>query len=237
VALPTWRAAGAANASLTSAVIALPAGHATDDILLLKTETSGGAIAAPAGYVEVTNSNQLNVTGAITRMQTFWKRDGGSETDPTIVAISNHVIGIIHAFIGCETSGNPWNITAGGNEDTLDNSLSIPGMTTTVADCLIVGVATTETDIGTARYTGEAAANLGSLTKRSDDSTIVGDGGGIGVFTGTLAVAGATGAITATLNANSRKAFMQIALMPPQAGPAGWGPLLSATRNRLVVTR
>jgi hypothetical protein len=218
MALPTWRAAGAFAASVTAAVPALPAGHALNDILLLKTETSGAAITAPTGYVEVPNSNQVTTT-TITRMQCFWKRDNGSETDPTVTAISNHVGAIIHAFQGCETAGDPWDTTIGGSDSVLGTGLSIGAMTTTLADCLIVYIATTDTDIGTARWSSEANAALGSVAERSDDSTALGDGGGIGVWTGTRAVAGSTGTFTATAAASCRRAFMGLALKPPV--PAG----------------
>jgi len=231
MALPTWRAAGAFAHGLTSAVsVSLPTGHAANDILLLFTETSGLTPTVPGGWVEVTNSNQVTTT-TITRMNCFWKRDGGAETDPiSVTAESNHVGAIIHAFTGCETSGNPWNITAGSIDDTLDNSLSIATMNTTVNDCLIVYVSTTDTDIGTARWGSEANTNLGSLAERSDDSTTDGNGGGIGVWTGTLVTAGATGTFTATAVANTRKGFMEIALMPPQAA-ASIAPLIVSHRQ------
>ncbi len=216
MAIPSWRANGGFSHDTASVTPALPTGHVAQDILLLVTETSGNAIVAPAGYVEVTGSNQVTTT-TVTRMQCFWKRDNGAEAAPTVAAISDHIGAIIHAISGCEIIGNPWNITAGGIEDVSDASMSITGMTTTLNNCLIVGICTTETDAVSARFASEAAANLGSLAERSDDSTNNGDGGGIGVWTGTLATAGPTGTITANVTNSSRKAFMQIALKEPQA--------------------
>jgi hypothetical protein len=61
-------------------------------------------------------------------------------------------------------------------------------------------------------YSGWTNANLTSVTERSDDVSLSGNGGAIGVATGVKAAAGSTGATTYTQGASGVKAMVTIAL-------------------------
>ena len=107
-------------------------------------------------------------------------------------------------------------MTAGGVESTSDTSGSIPGVTTTVANALVVTAlaASLPDATGTAQYSAWTNANLTSLTERVDNTRNAGNGGGLAVATGVKAAAGATGNTAVTLANSATKAMMSIAIKP-----------------------
>ena len=224
--VPAYVAAGAVAANAGAITPALPAGIAVDDILLLFLETSNQAItiANQSGgtWTAVANSPQSTGTAAAadaTRLTVFWSRYNGTQTAPVTSDSGNHQLGRMIAVRGVETTGNPWDITAGGVEaGNTDTSGSIPGATTTVANTLVVAaIGTSLPDAtGTAVFTNASWANasLTGVTERTDNSTNTGNGGGLGIATGVKATAGLYNATTVTTSANTAKAMMSIALRP-----------------------
>ena len=81
-------------------------------------------------------------------------------------------------------------------------------------NCLVIIIATTDTDITTARWSGVSNADLVDLIEREDQSTDEGNGGGIGLWTGERLGAGAYRATTATAATATTKGFMTVALRP-----------------------
>jgi len=230
---PTFVAAGAVAANAAAITPALPAGIATNDILLLFLETRNQAITIAnqngGTWTEVTNSPQGSGTTDGTRLTAFWSRNNGTQGAPTTSDSGNHQLGRIVAFRGCVTSGNPWDVTAGGVEATADTSGAIPGATTTVANTLVVAaIATSLPDAdGTANFSAWTNANLTSVTERTDNTTVTGNGGGLGVVTGVKATAGAYGNTTVTCGTAAVKGMVSIALKP--GGGGGSPPVANFT--------
>jgi PKD repeat protein len=220
---PTFVAAGAVASNAAAITPALPAGIAANDILLLFVETYNQAVTIAnqngGTWTEVTNSPQ-GTTG--TRLTAFWSRYNGTQGAPTTSDSGNHQAGRMIAIRGCVTSGNPWDVTAGGVESTSDTSGSIPGATTTVANTLVVtAIATDLPDSNTTTgFSAWANANLTSLTERTDNTRSAGNGGGLGVASGVKAAAGAYGNTAVTCATSARKGMMSIALKPTGGGSA-----------------
>ena len=118
------------------------------------------------------------------------------------------------AVRGAATSGDPWDVTAGGVEATSDTSGSIPGATTTDANTLIVAaIATSLPDsTSTTVFSSWANGNLTSVTECTDNATTSGNGGAIGIVTGVNTSAGAYGDTTVTVSTSAVKGMMSIAL-------------------------
>jgi PKD repeat protein len=220
-AIPTFVAAGTVAYGTGAITPALPSGIATNDILLLFLETANQLISITnqngGTWTAVANSPQGYGTAAAadaTRLTVFWSRYNGTQGAPTTSDSGNHQIGRIIAVRGVTTSGDPWNVTAGGTESTVDTSGAIPGATTTVGNCLVVAaIATSLPDAnGTANFSAWANANLTSVTERTDNTRSAGNGGGLGTATGGKATAGAYGNTTVTVATASTKAMMSIAL-------------------------
>ena len=202
---------------------ALPSGIATNDILLLFVETANQAssISNQNGgtWTQVTNSPQsVGTAGGSdgTRLTVFWSRYNGTQGAPTVADSGDHQLGRMIAIRGATTSGNPWNITAGDTEATVDTSGAIAGATTTVANTLVVAaIATSLPDAsGTANFSAWTNADLSSLTERTDNTVTAGNGGGLGIATGVKATAGAYTTTAVTCGTATTKAMMSIAVRP-----------------------
>jgi hypothetical protein len=184
--------------------------------MLLFVETANQTVSTPSGWGVVADSPQG--TGAAggatsTRLGVFWKRAIPAEVAPTITDPGDHAIGQILAFRGCINTGNPWDVTS-GNTGASSTSVSIPGDTTTVANCLVVLAVLIITDTATPQTSGYTNADLANLTERTDINTTQGNGGGFAVITGEKASIGAYGATTATLANASEQGRISIALKP-----------------------
>ena len=222
-AQPTFVAAGTVASGTGAITPALPAGLQTNDILLLFLETANQAISISnqngGTWTQVTNSPQGTGTAggsSATRLTVFWSRYNGTQGAPTTSDSGNHQLGRMIAIRGATTSGDPWDVTAGGVESTSDTSGSIPGATTTVANTLVVAaIATSLPDSnGTADFSAWTNANLSSLTERTDNTVTAGNGGGLGIATGGKATAGAYGSTAVTCASSATKGMMSIALKP-----------------------
>lgn len=184
-----------------------------DDVALTFRESENAdVVTAPAGWAIA--ANQGVASGTTTRLSLIWKRLVGGDTAPALADIGNHQVGINVIIRGCRTSGNPWNQVATSTETVADTSVSIPGVTTTAADCLCLYAFSTGQDINSsAGVTTFSNGSLTNVTERMDRWATAGTGGGFWMGSGEKAVAGATGSMTATLLLTANfKALMCIAL-------------------------
>lgn len=218
MAIPTFVAAGTFVSGTGAVSPGIPAGYAANDIFLLVCQTLyNQAVTTPAGWAQVTGSpRSTGDTGfsSSSRITVFWRRATASESAPTIADPGDHILARIHAFRGCETSGNPWNKTATNFSNDDPGTITFPSVTTTVDNCLIVLCNAGGYD--NAFASGYTNSNLGSLTERSDNEALVGaEGGSLVVATGTKASIGSTGTTTADQSIYSVNANMTIALTEP----------------------
>ena len=210
-------AAGTAVSGTGTITVAWPT-HQAGDIALLFVESCGGqavTLSTPAGFAAVTNSPQSTGTGTDgTRLTVFWCRaTSSSMSSPVVADPGNHVYGRILTFRGVITTGNPWDVTAGGMKATASTTTTFGTVTTTVDNDLIVLAASRDNDPTAAAWSSWTNANLSSLTEQSDGGTTSGNGGGIGVATGVKSTAGDIGSSTATVT-SSVDGHMTIALKP-----------------------
>ncbi|HEV8489027.1 MAG TPA: hypothetical protein VGQ58_04505 [Candidatus Limnocylindrales bacterium] len=229
MALPTYVGSSTLASGTGAITPGIHASTAVDDIMILVVESENEAISLSSaqGFVEGPDSPQSAGTAATSpasRLAWYWKRAtvSGGGTAPTIADPGDHVTAAIHTFRGCIATGDPWDVTAGGNDGGVnDTTASIPGDTTTVANCLIVLLCSTSNNAtSTTNFSGWTNADLANLTERFDSSNTAGLGGGHGMATGEKATAGVYGATTVTLSATSFKGCVSIALKPVAADTA-----------------
>lgn len=217
MALPTFVAVGThANVvfpSPTTVAVPLPAGIATDDILVLLIVSGATAV---KGVVTNANGGTWSelpgspVVGASGAQGTFlWSRYNGTQGNPTIgTSVTANMMGVIAAVRGCPTSGDPWDGTPPTYVDTsVTTSVTFPGYTTGVADILYLMLLMTDENNGAANtvvgtFTNAALANL---TERFDQSASANLGGGIAIVTGEKVTPGAIGNSTATLSTGGQR--------------------------------
>src|SRR5256712_3870456 len=240
-AAPTFQAAGTSQNGTGAVSPAWPA-HAIDDLALLFIESDGSqpaTLSTPAGFAAVLNSPQT--TGATctgTTMNVFWARaTSTSMSAPTVADSGDHNYAQILTYRGVIDTGNPWDVTSGGVKAAPSTVLPTPnGVTTTVADTLIVqGVARNLDGVG-AMLSAEANANLTNITERNDAGTTssggCAQGGGFAVWDGGMAAVGATGNTTATVT-SSINAFLTIALKPGLPGPYIYRKLITIDHTKV----
>jgi hypothetical protein len=230
-AMPTFVSAGFSASGTGNITPGLPPGIQAGDVLLLFVQSGNQTVSTPSGWSVMADSPQGTGTpGGATAcaISVFWKRAAVVEAAPTVTDPGDHALGQILAFRGCISSGNPWDVTSGDVLASQSTSVSIPGDTTTVANCLVVLVVANQTDTVTPQTSGYANANLANLTERTDVNTTAGTGAGFAVVTGEKAAAGAYAATTATLANASTQARMSIALKP---GTTTWSASIGSINS------
>lgn len=221
MATPVFQAAGTVVEGAVAVTPPWPA-HQANDIGLMFVDTKNQNIGTiPSGWAHVTNSPVgIGTAGDTTAsmLTILWKRaESSAESDLSIGDSGGKQLAVILTFRGCIETGNPWDVTASGTE-TADTSVSIPGATTTVGECLIVAAVAAAIDLAsTEQLSGWTNASLVSITERIDNFASGGPGGGLGIATGEKTAAGAYDATTATLATSAAKAMMSVALKPPAA--------------------
>lgn len=203
---------GQANGIATFATPSKPVGTAVNDILLMVTECTpgSGSVAALSGWAEHPNSPQA---GTDSVLQLFWRRADGSEPATfDVTRVSDHTLADVIAISGCVTTGNPWDAAAGDTGS--GTSQSIPGLTTTVANCLVLDFCSAGTDTLTAQFSGWANAALSAVTEILNHAYNGSSGGCLGASSGGKAAAGAVGATSVTLANSSNDGRIKIALKP-----------------------
>lgn len=215
--IPTVAAVGATNSGTGAVTYTLPA-HQLDDVLVLFCEDGATAgLTAPTNWAHITNSPRPQGAN-VTAVSIFWKRAiSGSETNPQVPAPANHQVGFAVAFRGVVNNGNPWDFSPVGNGGAAQTTVSATGGTSSVANTLVVVTAVGNTDTAVNQFSGPTNASLANLTTQQQIFTTDGNGGGVVVYTGEKAAAGATGTTTATMTSLTYSA-LTFALLPDTTG-------------------
>ena len=218
MAAPTIVGVGAAASGTTGAVTAAyPAAYTPIDndvgCILQECENSDTPT-NPSGWAQITQASVT--TGTTTKLTAFWRRIVAGDTAPSVPAVANHQVVRMIVLRGCKISGNPWNSFGATNELASDTTVSIPGGTTTVPDCLcLFAFGTGQDTASTAGATGWTNAGLTNLAERMDNWVTAGLGGGFAMATGERAPTGAVPATTATLSLTANfKTLLYVAFAP-----------------------
>lgn len=200
--------------SLSTSSPSIPVGTTDNDIMVLFVTTANEAISVPDGWNNTTNNvlflGTAGTAGAV-RLQVMWRRFVAGDTAPTIADVGDFHYAVIASYRGCITTGDPFNV---GDGDTgSGTSVLLFGLTSTVDQCTWVHVVAGDDDSASARVSGQANASLSGITERFDAGTTTGLGGGLAIWDGTQATAGAIGNSTATITSQAWAAWMG-ALMP-----------------------
>lgn len=218
---------GTATTDVTTAwAPAFPAGIAAGDILLWLGESVGGQnFTLPGGWAQMsTDGTPISpvVQGINTQLTVWWLRYDGTGSAPSVTGPTDHGVSAMLAVRGCPASGNPWNINAPATEATSDTTVTFPGVTTTVADCLVLEIVASSADIATAQASSMTNASYTSITELVDVATAGGGGGVLVCYSGVKATAGATGQSTMTLTTAGFKAMMTLAMAPSAPAAGKW---------------
>jgi len=220
MAFPTFVGLGAFASSAGAITPVLPAGIATNDLLLLFLEThqetatvptpNGGTWTQAPSSPQGSGSFGANSSARITVFYSFYN---GTQGNPTTNDPGDHISGRIAAFRGVNLN-NPFNTSSGGVNTDVGSTTTVNGGTTTVAQCLVIGCGATEDD-GDSIGAWTAGSGLANFTEMFENIHTAGDQGLITAWRAEKATAGAYGNSTATMTpSGQRRAFMSLALNP-----------------------
>jgi hypothetical protein len=196
----------------------LPTGTTTGDLLLLLIENTTGTITVD-GWTAAPNSPLSN--GTDTTINLLYRIATGSDavSSASIVGEVNHYIAqIVGIEEGTFNPADPFHANASGTEGA-GTSITYPGVTTSIADCLIMGFAAISDD--GAGQSGLTNANLSDLVETLDAATTNGNDGMVAGFAGVLDGSGGSGTTTATVP-NTVKAMIVLAITPVDAEDGMW---------------
>jgi hypothetical protein len=225
MALPAFRSKGAYGSGTTSCVAAVPTGGSapqTNDILLIVVESSDSTTVAgtpntPGGWTKIFEETQGAGATGVTTLTVFGKRAGASESDVTVDGVGNHCSASMFVFSGCITTGDAWVVGTGNGGNA--GGVTITGLSTPVADCLVLMICATSRDANfTTQFSSWTNVNLTGITEREDNGVATGAGGGIGLAEGGKSSAGATGDSTVTQGTSAIYRSVHVALKPVPAG-------------------
>jgi hypothetical protein len=243
-AMPTFAAGTTLTASTgtcTPATTTLGTINANDILIVVACGEGDGvggdiALTTANGFAAVTGVNPQEGDDADALEENpeidcavFWKRAVGGDSMPVVTDSGDHTTCAVHRFAGVKTTGDPWNVAAGGNDSNAnDTSAVVPGATTTAVDCLVVLVQGTSNNATVTTNCGAVTnADLATITEQFDSSNTSGLGGGHCIITGEKASASSYAASTLTMSATTYKAAFSIALEGAVAaattGPGWWG--------------
>lgn len=195
---------------------------AVGDLALMFIETTGGETPTCSGWTAAPSSPQSVGSGTTgTKLTVLYRIVSNLATDNrTTNDPGDHCIAtIVTIAVGTFNSSNPFNVSAGGTAGTATTLVSIPSVTTTVDDCLIVGA--TSGDLpdanGTSQFTFWSNGNLTGLTELFDVTRNAGNGGALGGFYGEKTTAGSTGVTTATASTSAVRGYVTLAIEPAPA--------------------
>jgi hypothetical protein len=220
---PTYQATGTAATNATGAAQAVSwPTHATGDIGVLICEATGSS-AAPAaisGWNAVASVTDVATTAG-SRLSVWWRRaTSAAEAAVTVPAQTDHIFARIVTVRGAWDL-SPVAVTTSGTQATASTTATVPGVTTTRSNELILGVTSRPDDsASTTHFSALTNVNLASLTEQSEAGTTNGDGGGFVVWTGIKRAAGAVGNTTMTKAASTTSAHVVLSFRAAPPIPA-----------------
>lgn len=196
-------------------LVQIPQGSQSKDLLLVFLESANEPPAVPSGWSIVPNSAQgvgsPGTAGAVA-ITALYKFASSLEKPVTFDASGDHLCGISAAFRNVDEIF-PFSATSGGIQPTASTTLSLPPVTTTRSQCLIVHAVATDNDANTSSNFTSWVNPMNTPTEQFDRGTNLGAGGGIGIATFPLGVAGPSG-ITTVSQPSGTAAYLTLAIGP-----------------------
>lgn len=191
VPIPILYDYGTEGSSTIAATPAMPSSYLAGHLILLFVATDGFAptLSDPQGFALAQDpAGHQGLAAAIdTAMAVFWKRatTNGLDPAPTIAAPSGGGTVICYhtnAYANVRASGTPFHLIATATLTTPSTAIVYPPLTTTIDDCLILGVASSAEDdatFNTPTGTGmdAIAIEMGWHTSGGNDASFLGGSG------------------------------------------------------------
>ena len=213
---PTYVGAGLIAQGRDALNVAWPAGHRPRDLALLIIQGSGqDATANLSGWSHVSGSPLVDVaTNAGSKFQLLWRRATTSaEADAALPDLGDHTIACIVVIRGGDLGASPFTAVTTAIKSSGSGTTTLPSLTTTVPDTLVVGLASRPNDSANASFSLTNAA-LTDLIEQLDTGTTQGNGGGFGLWTGIRVTPGAVPGSSGSQNPSTTNCCISLAIAP-----------------------
>lgn len=224
--LPSIISVGSAFSGTGVPTATLPGVHTTNDILVLCIQTSNQAHTKPTNYTQLGPANGIGDAGVAgaTKLYIYWKRDGGSESAPTLVDSGDHTYGVMFAVRGCPTTGDPFRMLGQSWKFTASTTGTGDTGTTRTPNSLIVTIFAHAIDSASAQGSSPTNASLSNVTEQFDGATTDGTGGGIYIVSGEATAPGDINATTVTWGSSTVDVSTTLSFVPADSFPTPRGP-------------
>jgi hypothetical protein len=217
--LPTLVGMGVGNNGTTGDVTyAWPVGYTPtpDDVAVLHLEAGPTiGLSPPTGWAHVPNSPRAQGSN-VTSLSVIIRRLDGTESGSGVVVPGssfNHQAGFVSVWRGVRTTGNPYDTGGRAVNSALSTNFLVSGTATTEDNCQVLVSYSQALDQTGSAFVSFSAPSLGSPGVRQFYGTTTGNGGGVGLYSGTRVAAGTTGNVSATVT-STQWAGIMIALVP-----------------------
>lgn len=228
MAAPSISSFGGKNGTTTGMTMSAGASplptRAAGDLLLLLVESANQAVtldaASSANWALLMQPGVGTAAAATASRVTIFQRvaTNTSDDDAVINDAGDHIAAQMIAI--SHPDGTPViDVSTSNTSSATNNNGTIPAVTTTGADRLVIQGVSNVTDTTTAQTTFSAHATLSGFAEVQDWNFTSGNGGGIGLGAGTKATAGSTGTVNISLATASAQVRFTIAIAPPSAPP------------------
>lgn len=222
LASPWWGAQGLIRVAGSTALAAIPVpdyfgsvGVKKDIGVLWYCANSNNAIAAPAGWTQVTGSPVWAGAALDARLHVFTRTLQTGDTTATIADVASDDGKCAGICIVRNSSGLDVNPTTATVADAAASAnVSFPSITPVTAGCLILHIMAHGIDAAVPQLGALSNAGLVGLAKEVDFDTAQSLGYGCIIGSGVRATADATGATTGTLLAANTQALITLAFRP-----------------------
>lgn len=201
-----------------------PLGVRSNDFLLLLVACGGESTVTtvPSGWTEIDAGRTDIATTAGVKLRVFWKlhdtaypnyNDTGSAQTISVADHGDHTFGVMLAWRGVNTTtpidGSLWTSSSSAT-----TTLTFPDITTTVDNCLVLGVAADPSDTTNSTYGAITAAGLTTTAERFDDGTTQGHGSALYCMQGQRTSAGTVGTFSVAKTTSTTYVCRVIAIRP-----------------------
>lgn len=227
----TFVATGSVEASAGVSSIPWPT-HQTGDVGIMVIESGGNdTTPTPVGWTHFSWSPVVDIADATgSKLSILYKfAASSSESAVTIADLGDHWVGNITTFRG--VADPPTNVRATGIKTTASTTATLPSVTPTDDNCVILLICSRPNDSADTSHFGLAVnANLTGITEVVEGGTTLGHGGGYVIQRAVMPTASATGTSTMTKTVSTTDAYFVLALdAAPEPPPDGYisapGPL------------
>lgn len=200
-----------------------PLGARQNDFLLLLVSCGGESTVTtvPSGWTEIGSDVDLATTAGV-KLRVFWRfhdtaypnyNGTGAAQTVNVADHGDHAFGVMLAWRGVNLT-TPIDGTVVTSNTTAGTTMTFPSITTTAANCLVLGVAANPADTTSSTHGTITAAGLTSTAERFDGGTTQGHGSALYCMQGNRAAAGAVGTFTVAKTTSTTYVCRVIALRP-----------------------